>query len=158
MLSPAGHIENQDVTLFVSGKLDLEHSSSIQSHVRVCPVCKDMLVAGFLGRLAEVNQKETGNYGRERRVDSRLQSGEIGYLQTLCPLSFERPAVQIVDASKGGYGLAMNSSLATGTIVQICIGTSIVLGEVKSCRAIDNDRFRLGIRVHNASALKLKLS
>jgi hypothetical protein len=157
-LSPAAHIENQDVTLYVSGKLDLEHSSSVQSHVRVCPACKDRLVTGFLGRLAEVNQKETGNHSKERRVDSRFQGGESGYLQTLCPLSFERPAVQVVDASKGGFGLAMDSSVATGTIVQICIGTTMVLGEVKSCRAIENDQFRLGIRVQSASALKLKLS
>jgi hypothetical protein len=158
MLSPAAHIQNQDVTLYVSGKLDVKHSSSIQSHVQICPACKDMLVAGFIGRLAELSQKDAGNNSSERRAEKRIQSGDNGYLQTLCPLSFERPVVQIVDASTGGFGLAMDSSLAIGTIVQVCVGTAIVLGEVKSCREKDDGQFRVGIRVQNATGLKHTLS
>lgn len=158
MLSPAAHIQNQDVTLYVSGKLDLKHSSGIQSHVQVCPACKDMLVAGFIGKLAELSQKN-GENTTERRTEKRIESGDNGYLQTLCPLSFDRPVVQIVDSSTAGFGLVMDASLAIGTIVQVCVGTAaIVVGEVKSCRASDNGQFRLGIRVQNTTALKHTLT
>lgn len=155
ILSPVAHIEDDDLTLFVSEKLDLEHSFSIQSHVRDCVACKERLLAGLLARLAELNQN-AGNGSNERRVERRFDGVEHGYLQTLSPLSFERPAVQIVNSSENGLGLVTNSSLAKGTIVQICIGKDLVLGEVKSCRATDNDQFRLGIRVQNASGLKSK--
>ena len=151
-IQPAAHIDNRDLTLYVFERLDPERSSSIQSHVRVCAACKDRLVAGFLARLA------AGNNSDERRAEGRFQSGENGYVQILCPLSFERSAVQIVDVCTGGFGLLMNSLLATGTIVQVCVGTTIALGEVRSCRAADNNQFRLGIRVQNANELKLKVS
>jgi hypothetical protein len=135
-IQPAPHIADRDLALYVFDKLDPERSSSLRAHVRVCAACKD----GFLTRLAAHNN------GRERRVEGRLQSGEHGYVQTLSPFSFERPTVQMIDVSGSGLGLLMNSSLAAGTIVQVCVGTTTALGEVRSCQAIDNNQFRLGIR------------
>ena len=157
MSTPAAHIDNHDLTLYVSEKLTPALSSSIRLHVRACTACKNRLVAGFVARLTELNLQEAGNNGNERRADGRFQSGEHGYVQALYPLSFERPAVQLVNVSKSGFGLLMNSFLATGTIVQVCIGTANTLGEVRSCRAADNNQFRLGIRVQKASELKRKL-
>jgi hypothetical protein len=157
MLSPGAHLDNHDLALYVCEKLDSDRSSIIQSHVRICAACKDRLVAGFLAQLTAQNQKEAAN-SNERRAEWRFQSGERGYVQPLCPLSFERPAVQIVDVSKGGFSLIMSSFLATGTIVHVCIGTTIALGEVRSCQATNDNQFRLGIRVPDARELKLKLS
>jgi len=158
MFSPRAHIDSHELTLYVCEKLDPERSSSIQSHVQFCAACKDSLVAGFLARLARLNQGKGAKNSNERRCERRFKSGEQGYLQTLCPLSFERPSVQILDVSTGGIGLLMHSFLATGTILQVCFGTTIALGEVRSCRATDNNQFRLGIRVQKPSELKPKLS
>ena len=157
-LSATAHIDDHDLTLYIGEGLDSHRSSSVQDHVRGCLTCEEKLVAGFLARLAELSKMQGRNNSNDRRIDGRFLSGEHGYLQTLCPLSFERPAVQVVDVSKGGFGLLMNSLLTEGTIVQVCIGTTTALGEVRSCRATYNNQFRVGIRVQNASELKRKSS
>jgi hypothetical protein len=147
-IQPAAHIEDHDLALYVFDRLGQERSSSIKSHVGVCTACKDKLVAGFLTRLAAVNN------AAERRTEGRLQGGEQGYLQTLSPLSFDRPTVQIIDVSHGGWGLRMNSSLATGIIVQVSAGTASALGEVRYCLSTDHNQFRVGIRMQTRESSK----
>jgi hypothetical protein len=157
MSAPMPHIDDHDLTQYIRERLDSERCSHVQAHVRDCPTCKERLVAGFIARLGELTEKEPGK-SNERRTEGRFLSGDRGYLQTICPLSFERPAVQIVDVSKGGFGLLMNSLLEKGTIVQVCTGTTSALGTVQSCRATENNQFRLGVRVQRADELKLKIN
>src|SRR5688500_18319309 len=146
-MSSLGHIDDDELTVYVSEKSDPERSARIQSHVQFCEECKCRLVACFLARIAELKRKEEGSNCDERRAEKRLEGGEHGYMQTLFPLSFERAAVQIVDASTCGFGLVVNSQVATGTIVQVCTGMMLALGEVRSCKTADYRTFRLGIRV-----------
>ncbi len=148
------HIEARDLDLYVRQKLDAEHSSSIQAHLQNCAACRDRLVSGFLTRLAEMNQTQPGDVIHEKRAARRVQSGEHGSMQTLCPLSLERPAVQIVDVSKDGFGLLVDSFLPEGTILQIQIGTTISVGTVRSCRPAGDNRFHAGIHVQHAVELK----
>jgi hypothetical protein len=155
-LTPDAHIDAHDLDLYVREKLDAEHSSRIQSHLQICAVCRDKLVDGFLARLTELNQQQPGDTVHEKRAARRMKSGERGSLQTLCPLSFERPAVQIVDVSKDGFGLLVDAFLTTGTIVQIQIGNTISVGTVRSCRAAGDHRFHLGILVQHAVELREK--
>jgi hypothetical protein len=68
-------------------------------------------------------------------------------MQTLCPLSLEQAAVQVLNVSKDGFGLLVESFVATGTIVQIRIGTAIFVGTVRTCRATSDGQFQAGIRV-----------
>jgi len=139
--------------LYVRGKLDVEQSPDIQSHVQLCDVCRDRLISSFLALFAELNGPRREN-NDERRIMRRFQSGELGCVQTLCPLSFERHAIRIVDVSDSGFGLLTDSFLAKGTIVQIQIGKTVSVGTVRSCRAIDDSQFRAGIRVRNSRHLK----
>jgi hypothetical protein len=141
------HIDSRDLDLYVREKLDAEHSRNIQSHVQTCAACRDRLVSGFLTRLGEVNQRQPGNNGIEKRAERRFQSGERGSMQTLCPLSLEQAAVQVLNVSKDGFGLLVESFVATGTIVQIRIGTAISVGTVRTCRATSDGQFQAGIRV-----------
>jgi predicted anti-sigma-YlaC factor YlaD len=146
-LISATHIEDHNLDLYVREKLDAEQSSNIQTHVQNCSLCRDRLVNGFLTRLGEMNQERPENGSNEKRAARRFQSGERGTMQTLCPLSLERAAVQIVDVSKDGFGVVVDSLLATGTIVQIQIGTTISVGTVRSCRATGDQQFHAGIHV-----------
>ena len=154
-MTPDAHIDAHDLDLYVREKLDMEHSFSIQSHLHICSICRDRLIKGVLTRLTELNQ-EPGDKIHEKRAARRMQSGERGSMQTLCPLSFERPAVQIVDVSKDGFGLLADAFLTTGTIVQIQIGNTISVGTVRSCRPAGEHRFHLGIRVQHAVELREK--
>jgi hypothetical protein len=144
------HIDSHDLELYVREKLDAERSSIIQSHVQICSVCRSKLVGEFLARLGEVNQKQPGTNGVEKRAERRFQSGESGFMQTLCPLSLEQAAVQVLNVSKDGFGLLVGSFVATGTIVQIRIGTAISVGTVRSCRATSDGQFHAGIRVQRS--------
>lgn len=148
------HIDSHDLDLYVREKLDAEHSSSIQSHAQSCTTCRNRLVNGFIARLAEINQQQPGEVVNEKRAARRVQSGERGVMQTLCPLSLERAAVQIVDVSKDGFGVLVDSLLPTETIVQIQIGTTISVGTVRSCRATSDNRFRAGIHVQQTCEVR----
>ena len=144
------HIDSDDLELYVREKSDAEHSSVIQSHVQICAVCRDRLVNGFLTRLDEMNREQPGNNRPEKRAERRFQSGERGSMQTLCPLSLEQAAVQVLNVSKVGFGLLVESFVPTGAIVQIRIGTTISVGTVRSCRTTSDGQFHAGIRVQRS--------
>jgi len=153
-LSPDAHIEAYNLDLYVREKLDAEDSSNIQSHVHICTSCRNLLVNGFLARLSEMNQEQPQNTIYEKRSARRIQSGERGSMQTLCPLSLERPAVQIVDVSPDGFGVLVDSLLATETIVQIQVGSTISVGTVRSCRSTGDGQFHAGIHVQHTVELR----
>jgi hypothetical protein len=146
-LISTAHIDSRDLDLYIREKLNAVQSSSIQSHVQSCPVCREKLVNGFLDRLGEMNQEPPGSSVHEKRSERRFQSGEHGTIQTLCPLSLERIAVQIVDVSKDGFGVLVDSPMPAGTIVQIQIGSTVSVGTVRSCRAAGDQQFHAGIHV-----------
>ena len=155
-MTPDAHIDAYNLDLYVREKLDAEQSSNIQSHVQICSTCRDLLVGGFLTRLSEMNREQPQNTVHEKRAARRVQSGERGSMQTLCPLSLERRAVQIVNVSKDGFGVLVDSLLATETIVQIQIGSTISVGTVRSCRPAGDHQFHAGVHVQRAVEIREK--
>jgi hypothetical protein len=141
------HIDNDELNVYVSQKSEPTRFAHIQTHIRNCPECKERLVARVLARITELNHAGPGTLSSERRSERRFERGEDGQLQSLCPLSFDRLPVQIVDVSKSGYGLLIDSPLSEGAIVQISIGSTNVLGEVRTCRPTPDNRHRVGIRI-----------
>jgi len=146
-MSVSAHIDNDELTVYVSQKSEPERFAHIQAHVRTCPDCKDRLVARVLARITELNHAAPGSLPNERRSERRFERGEDGHLQSLCPLSFDRLPVQIVDVSKSGYGILIDSALSEGAIVQLTIGKNNVLGEIRTCRTTPDNRYRVGILV-----------
>lgn len=59
----------------------------------------------------------------------------------------DRWPVQIFDVSKSGLGLVIAASLAEGSWVQVQVGNALALGEVRHSTPIDEQRFRIGIRL-----------
>ena len=91
------HIDSHDLDLYVREHLDPERTSSIKLHVQNCGVCEHKLLTSMLARLADLSQKNSPSVGQDLRFEERVQKGEQGSLQMLCPLSFEQSPVQIVD-------------------------------------------------------------
>jgi len=152
---PAAHIDNSDLDLYVRQHLDPERTSNIKLHVQNCTVCEDKLLRGMLALLSELNQKYPGATSQELRFEQRVQKGEHGSLQILSPLSFEQSPVEIVDVSKGGFGLITDTFIPSETIVQVRMGTAVTLGEVCYCRRVTRStHFRTGIQVRTASELQ----
>jgi hypothetical protein len=147
-MSASAHINNEEIAVYVAQKSEPERFLHIQAHIRGCSECKDRLVARVLAHMTELNNAGPGIFSsNERRSERRLERGEDGHLQSLCPLSFDRLSVQIVDVSKNGYGILMDSPLSEGAIVQLSIGKTNILGEIRTCRTTPDNRYRVGIRV-----------
>ena len=84
--------------------------------------------------------------GRERRREHRIPSNDPGSLQVLKPFSPEMHSIRIVEVSRGGLKLRVPNSLKPGTIVQIHSKTTIAIGEVRHCTAVDNE-FYAGVKL-----------
>jgi hypothetical protein len=60
----------------------------------------------------------------------------------------DRHKVRIVNVSKNGLGILSPKAVLPGTIVQLRINDIIELGNVRYCSALDNDAFRIGLRLN----------
>jgi len=152
---PIAHVNEDDLQLFVLGRLGIDQESAIEAHVMGCPDCKDKLTATtrFVAQLAQLSDKQRARDDREMRREPRFHTHDRGVLQALAPLSMDRSAVRILDISKNGLGLLLPISLDPGTVVQVRFGQIIALGEVRYCRPFE-DQFQAGIRLQNVTDLK----
>jgi hypothetical protein len=88
----------------------------------------------------------------ERRRQQRIPANEAAWCRVLNPLLEKVLKVQILDRSTDGLSVRAARSLLAGTLVQVRLEDSIVLGEVRYCvRA--GDAFRVGIRIENSIPL-----
>jgi len=69
-------------------------------------------------------------------------------LQELHPLSLDRCKVRIVNVSKHGLGILSSQAIVPGTIVQLRINDIVELGNVRHRSTLDNDGFRIGLRLN----------
>ena len=82
----------------------------------------------------------------ERRRSIREQRNESGKLRVVSPISQSRSEeVRVLDRSKSGMKLSVNTFLAPGTQIQIHLKDIVALGEVRYCVPCE-DRFHIGIR------------
>lgn len=152
----AEHIGPDELNLYIANKANRDQSERIKRHVGICEACKGTLVAGLLQAMGSLRQGDQRSAPVEKRANARLKSGESGFIQSISPLSFDRPAMQIDDISHGGIGLFVDCSLAPGTIVQVFTRTANALGEVVSCVSAEGSRFRVGIRVQASTPIDAK--
>ena len=146
---PIEHIPPQDLTLFIQEKLSRDRAEAVRAHIRICSECEERLVAGLLARISDINSAESVSRRFEHRLARRLPRNGVGYVQSICPLSFERIPAELLDTSEIGVGLLTSAPVADGALVQVCVGQALLLGEVRSCRETENGRFRVGIRLES---------
>jgi hypothetical protein len=147
---PIEHIDIKELELFIHEKLPPSRAERIRAHVRVCTECEERLVSGLLSQISTIRTAHATGQPLERRASKRLPRTGTGYVQSLCPLSFDRVAAEIIDGSDEGFGLCAGTSLDIGALVQICVDEVMVLGDVRSCRPTEDGRFRLGVHIDYA--------
>ena len=147
-LKTAVHIHEDDLELYLSGRLESERVSSTELHLLGCKICR-LRLASCLGEglvLQYLSGPKTDM--TEKRSEPRFTSEGQGTLQEIHPLSLERHKVKVVNASKNGFGIVSAKAILPGTIVQLRIKDNVELGNVRYCSALDDGGFRIGLRLH----------
>ena len=143
------HIQDEDLNQYVGETLDSARASYVRAHTLKCTGCKDRLIFEVVTRLATLGKNQKRRSSRDRFLAASPAS-----LQTLCPLSLDRIAVEVVDKAKDGYGLRTNTFLEPGTIVDLRIGATPAIGTVRYCRDLGNRTYQAGVEVHAPSSSK----
>lgn len=136
------HIQDEDLKQYVGETLDSARASYVRSHILKCTPCKDRLIGAVVTRLSALQNRKSGS-GRE----DRLPASSLASLQTLCPLSLERIAVEVVDTSKNGYGIRTTIPLQPGSIVDLRIGTAPTIATVRYCRHLGDHIYQAGVQM-----------
>ena len=154
------HVTDEDVELFVFDRLSADRTAAIQSHVADCPTCRVKVadVEEFKRRLSELSARQAAYDEREKRPEPHVSPGDLGTMLLLLPPFAERSDVQIVDVSQDGVELRARQSVSSGTLVQIRLKNSFVLGEVRYCVRVDDDFFYVGIHVQTVTRVTLRAS
>ena len=145
-LVSSDHPHEDDLHLFVLGRMPAKDVEILERHVFQCPACEDRL-ASITRMVAQLNKVPTTRGGFDKRKEPRFRTSDTGFLRSFAPLIPARWPVQIVDVSKNGLGLEVPTSLALGSLVQVQIGKTFALGEVRHSTKIDEQRFHAGIRL-----------
>lgn len=144
------HLNEDDLQMFIRGQLDLGSADAMDDHLRECPGCQGRLAhnARFIARCDDTTGTCEPYKGAEKRAEPRFRTEDWGLLRSVAPLSFERFAVRIVDVSRSGLGIILTGCLSRGTLVQIRIGKTVVLGEVRYSRPHGHE-FQTGLRLQD---------
>ena len=143
------HANDDDLELYVRGRLEPERISGVEAHLLECQTCRERLshCIGIQLTLHPIGKPKTEE--KYERSEPRFITGDDAIFQELSPLSLDRQAVKIVDISKNGIGILAPKSVMPGTIVQVRIKSSVELGEVRYCSAWKDDGYRIGLRLHH---------
>jgi hypothetical protein len=109
------------------------------------------LVSEVVTRLAALAKQ-----GPQRSREHREPTSGPASLQTLCPLSLDRVPVEVVDASKNGYGLRTTIFLQPGTIVDLRLGATPAIATVRYCRDLGDHNFQTGVQLQARASSKPK--
>ena len=143
------HTYDDDLEMYVRGRLETEHSSAVESHLLECQTCRERLSQCIGMQLVLHPTGKTKSEGKDERSEPRFSTGDEAIFQELCPLSLDRQKVQIVDISKNGLGIIAPKPVMVGTIAQVRIRDTVELGEARHCSALGDQGYRIGLRLHN---------
>ena len=145
----AVHIHEDDLELYARGRLEPEHTSTVESHLLECQSCRDRFSQCIGLKLSLHLIGTTKSEAKYERSEPRFCAGDHAVVQEINPLSIDRQAVEILDVSRNGLGILAPKSILPGTIVQVRIKSTVELGEVRHCSASGDDGYQIGIRLHN---------
>ena len=147
------HISDEEVELFVFERLSADRTAAVQSHVADCPTCsaKAADVEEFKRQLSELSARQAAYDGEEKRREPRVSPSVLATMHVLHPLLLGHSDVQIVDVSEHGMKFRADQFLSSGTLVQIRVQDSFVLGEVRYCVPADDTFFYVGIHIEDVT-------
>lgn len=142
------HIHEDDLELYLRGRLEPERTSSLEQHLLECDTCQECLSV-CLGHQIVLHRLQGKSEQAQTRSEPRFSAeGEV-ILQEIHPLSLDRQKVMIVNISKNGLGILSPRAILPGTVVQLRIENHVALANVRFCSALSDDGFRLGLRLHD---------
>ncbi len=149
----AAHVHDDELRLYVLGRLSAPEVEDFEHHVFHCAECKSRLdtTARFVAHLVHLQRDYRSS---DRRSEPRFRSSDAGFLRSFAPLSDERWPVQVIDVSKNGLGLLVPVRFSPGVLVQIQIDKTFALGEVMYATEISERQFRTGIRLQHVFVRK----
>lgn len=146
--APVDHVQDDDLHLYVLGRLNAEKAGALERHLFDCAECKDRL--GATAQLvAKILNLSRDNGVADRRTEPRFPVSDAVFLRSLAPALPDRWRVQIVDISKNGLGLLVPTPLPPGVVVQVQSGKTFALGEVMYYRQISEHQFHIGIKLQD---------
>jgi hypothetical protein len=136
---PISHSSTQELELYVDGKLSIEDSALIHTHLQGCEECQL--------RLADI-ALEIQWTGPERRGEPRVPVSFPGRLKLLDPVTSVGPPhdVLVTEISRNGLKVRTPRYLIPKTLVQIRFNGETVLGEVRYCTKLESG-YDAGIKV-----------
>src|SRR6266478_668872 len=94
------HARDDDLELYVRGRLEQEHISTVESHLLECQTCRERLSQCIGLQLILHVTGKTKSEEKYERSEPRFSTGDDAIFQELSPLSLDRHKVKIVDISK----------------------------------------------------------
>ena len=143
------HSHEDDLELYVGGRLEPERISVLESHLMECANCNERLSACLGELLAFHALQGTKAEAAHKRSEPRFTAEGDAMLQEFQPLSLDRQKIKIVNVSKNGFGILSPKAILPGTIVQLRINGTVELGSVRYCSVLEDKRFRIGLRLHH---------
>jgi hypothetical protein len=147
-IKTAVHIHEDDLELYLCGRLESGRLSSTEHHLLECKICRLQLSTCLRQRVAIQVASGLKTDTTQKRSEPRFTTEGEGTLQELHPLSRDRHKVRIVNVSKNGLDILSPKAVLPGTIVQLRINDIVELGNVRYCSARDNDGFRISLRLN----------
>jgi hypothetical protein len=142
------HVHEDDLELYLCGRLEPERAPIAESHLLECESCRQLLSECLGQRLALHAIKTAKSAAAQKRSEPRFDTAGEGTLQELHPLSLDRQKIKIVNMSKNGLGIVVPKAILPGTIVQLRIKDTVELGNVRYCRVLEGNGFQIGLRLH----------
>ena len=143
-LKKSTHLHEDDLELYVRGRLEPGHTSTLESHLSGCEECRERFSQSLGLRQA---YHSTGR--QNQRSEPRFSAGDHALIQELHPLSLDRWKVKIVDVSRNGLGLLAPKAIMPGTLVRVRIKDTDELGEVRHCQESAPNEYRIGLRLNS---------
>ena len=144
----AAHIHEDDIELYLRGRLESERTLSVEQHLLECDICRECLSV-CLGQQVALHFLQGKSESAQERSEPRFSAEGEAILQELHPLSLDRQKVMIVNISQNGLGILSPKAILRGTVVQLRIKDRVEIWNVRYCSAPGHHGFRLGLRRHD---------
>jgi anti-sigma factor RsiW len=143
------HLHEDDLELYLLGRVPEDKAAAIESHVRACQACESQLneAVEFIRQVAASSRGHSSAEGGEKRREPRSPKDDPAAIRALSPLRSDELDVRVLNASNGGLMLRTTKFFEAGTLVQLRLNKAIVLGEVRYCYRSEHG-FHAGIRIH----------
>jgi len=82
----------------------------------------------------------------DRRLEPRYSAIGLSEMIVLSPARVTRASVAVVDVSKNGLQIELDSAISVGAQIELRLRNSIVFAAVKNCRQLITGKYRAGVR------------